>query len=121
MSEMSVEQMKERLRAAADVFAPELELDYRPMFGGACAYVEGRVFASLSNVGLALKLPPAAQERRLAEPDAKRLQYAPDDPPSKQYVVAPAAVVADDEALAGWLRDSVEYVRTLPAPKPRRK
>ncbi|MFC0502382.1 hypothetical protein [Asaia krungthepensis] len=38
---------------------PELaapDLSFRPMFGGIMGYAGGRVFASLSNIGLALKM-----------------------------------------------------------------
>src|SRR3569623_1200640 len=38
-----------------DAAPPELELAFRPMFGGIMAYAEGKAFASLSNVGLAIK------------------------------------------------------------------
>src|SRR3954464_4745298 len=39
----------------ADAAPPELELAFRPMFGGIMAYAEGKAFASLSNVGMAIK------------------------------------------------------------------
>ena len=38
---------------------PGLELGFRPMFGGITAYANGAPFASLSDVGLALKMTGA--------------------------------------------------------------
>ena len=35
---------------------PDLPVTFRAMFGGIMAYAEGKPFASLSDVGLALKL-----------------------------------------------------------------
>ena len=119
MPEPTLDTLQDRLSQAAEVHALDGELTYKPMFGGICAYVGGRVFASLSNIGLALKLPPEAQAELLVEDGAKRLQYEPDAPPSKQYIVAPPLMQADPAALAPWLRRSVEYVLALPAPKPR--
>jgi len=119
MTEPSLDEMQDRLSQAAEVHALDGELTFRPMFGGVCAYVGGRVFASLSNVGLALKLPPEAQAELLTEPGAKRLQYEPDAPPSKQYIVVPPPVQADTAALAAWLARSVDYALAQPAPKPR--
>ena len=121
MSEASLEELQDRLSRAAETRNFDAELTFKPMFGGVCAYKDGRVFASLSNVGLALKLPPDGQAALLAQDGARRLQYEPDAPPSKQYVVVPDAMQADPAALAVWLGASLDYVLSLPAPKPKRK
>jgi TfoX/Sxy family transcriptional regulator of competence genes len=89
MGQSSVEEMQCQLDAAAEAFVQEDELVFKPMFGGSCAYVKGRVFASLSNAGLALKLSPHDQAELLKVAGAKRLQYEADAPVSKQYVVVP--------------------------------
>ena len=109
--------MENQLVAAAESFA--LELEFKPMFGGVCAYVESRVFASLSNVGLALKLSPAAQMELLKLEAAKRLQYETDSTPSKQYIVVPPEVWTDQRDLAVWLKQSVDFVTAQPTPRPR--
>ncbi len=93
---------------------------FKPMFGGVSGYVEGRVFASLSNIGLALKLAPAIQEKLLGLEGAKRLRYEPDAPESKQYIVVPERICAAEKELAVWVEQSVDYVLSLPAPKPKR-
>ena len=117
----SLEAMQEQIDMAAAVALPDREIVFRPMFGGVCAYVEGRVFASLSNVGLGLKLPPAAQADLLLLPDACRLRYEPDAPESKQYIVVPPAMQSDADALAPWVARSIEFVLSLPAPKTKAK
>jgi TfoX/Sxy family transcriptional regulator of competence genes len=53
---------------------PDLPLTFRPMFGGIMGYADGKVFASLSDVGLALKLGGEAHGALLALPGAKPLQ-----------------------------------------------
>lgn len=87
--------------------APDIELSFRKMFGGIMGYASEMVFASLSNVGLALKLTPADRDRALALPGAVPLRYEPDAPPSKSYVVLPALVVDDGAALHDWISVSV--------------
>jgi len=119
MSEPSLDEMQDQLSQAAEAHTLDGELTFKPMFGGICAYVGGRVFASLSDIGLALKLPPDAQAELLSEEGAKRLQYESDAPPSKQYIVVPPPMQADPAALAAWLARSVEYVLAQPAPKPK--
>ena len=119
MTEPTLDTLQNQLSLAAEAHALDRELTFKPLFGGVCAYVGGRVFASLSNIGLALKLPPEAQAELLTLDGAKRLQYEPDVPPSKQYIVVPPPMQADPAALALWLGRSVEYILAQPSPKPR--
>jgi len=86
---------------------PDLELTFRPMFGGIMSYAEGKVFASLSDVGLALKLSGPDRDDLLAIPGSTPLRYAPDQPPSKSYVVVPEAMLSDLEVLRTWITRSV--------------
>lgn len=97
--------LKILLSAAAP---PDMELQYRSMFGGIMAYANGKPLASLSNVGLALKAPPALMAEFLSWPGAEPLRYEPDAPASKSYVVAPPAVLADREMLRGWIVRAAE-------------
>lgn len=83
--------------------APELELAFRPMFGGIMAYAEGKAFASLSDMGLALKAKGPLMAEFLAADGARPLRYRPDDPPSKSYVLVPDAMLDDREALHDWI------------------
>ena len=87
----------------ADAAPPELELAFRPMFGGIMAYAEGKPFASLSNVGLALKAKGPLFAELLAAPGAAPLRYEPNAPPSKSYVLVPEAMLADRDALRDWI------------------
>lgn len=117
----ALEEMRRQLEEAADDLPPDVELRFRAMFGGVGAYAYDRMFASLSNVGLALKLPAEAQAALLREEGARRLRYEADGPESKQYVVVPPALRTVSAAFGPWVRRSVEHVATLPAPKRRRK
>lgn len=86
--------------------SPELELSFRPMFGGIMGYAAGRPFASLSNVGLALKLAGADHAALLALPGATPLRYTPDSPPSRSYIVVPTSMLADPINLGAWAKRS---------------
>jgi TfoX/Sxy family transcriptional regulator of competence genes len=81
------------------------------MFGGVMSYAGGKVFASLSDVGLALKLHGADREALLALKGAKPLRYEPDAPASKSYVVIPDDLLTDRDVLRGWIRRSVAGLR----------
>ena len=96
----------------AQAAPPDLELSFRPMFGGVMGYADAKVFVSLSNVGLALKLTGADREALLAEPGAHPLRYEPDQPASKSYVVVPEAMLSDLEALRRWIVRSAAGLRS---------
>ncbi|MBI3677540.1 MAG: TfoX/Sxy family protein [Proteobacteria bacterium] len=98
----------------------EIELRCKPMFGGIGAYAFGRMCMSLSDVGLALKLGEAERQALLRLKGAKPLQYAPDAPPSKSYVVVPDAMLSDLKMLQSWIARSADFVRTQ-EPKHRKK
>jgi TfoX/Sxy family transcriptional regulator of competence genes len=100
---------------------PELELMFRPMFGGIGVYAHGRMFCSLSDVGLALKLTGADRDELLKLRGAKALQYEPSMPPSNTYVVVPGTMLKDLKLLSRWLVRSAAAVQLAPARKPRKK
>jgi TfoX/Sxy family transcriptional regulator of competence genes len=99
------------LRAVlAEAALPDLPLAFRPMFGGIMAYVEGKPFASLSDIGLALKFAGEAHAAALGVAGAARLRYAPDQPESKSYVVMPETVLRDSTVLREWIARSAAGV-----------
>lgn len=98
----------------------DIDLRFKPMFGGIGAYAFGRMFMSLSDVGLALKLGEAERQELLRLKGAKPLQYEPDAPPSKSYVVVPDTMLSDLKTLQSWIAKSSACVRTQ-EPKRRKK
>lgn len=121
MKQTPLQEMQDKISEAAETLMVDMELSFRPMFGGVSGYVKGRVFVSLSNIGLALKLSAEDQNSLLQEPEAKRLQYGPDEPLSKQYIVVPNAIQNNNETLVAWVKRSVEFVLAQPPPKPKQK
>ena len=108
-----------RLQAVIQGAAPpDLDLSFRPMFGGVLAYVDGKAFASLSNVGLALKLAGTDHAELSALPGARPLRYEPDAPPSKSYVCVPDAMLGDPAALRTWIARGADGLKGI-VKKPR--
>jgi TfoX/Sxy family transcriptional regulator of competence genes len=110
--------LKARLERAV---GGSIELLFRPMFGGIIAYVGGKAFASLSDVGLAFKLGEADRAALLKLPGTAPLRYAEDQPLSKSYVTVSAEILADDAALAHWAHLSAAFAAAQPAAAPRKK
>jgi len=105
-----------RLQALVEAAAPDLDLSFRPMFGGIMGYAGGAALLSLSNVGLAIKVRGADWDKLLAVEGALPLRYEPDSPPSKSYVVVPASVLDEAPALHDWLTRAARGL----APKPKK-
>ena len=108
------------LRALLVAAVPDIPLTFKPMFGGILAYADGKPVASLSNVGLALKLAPVDQEALLKSKGAKRLQYEPDQPPSKTYIVVPTPMMKDACRLHDWMLKSIECNKSSQKPGAKR-
>lgn len=97
----------EKLRMIVErAVSPELELLFRPMFGGIGVYSRGRIFCSLSDAGLALKLSGDEHAALLRVKGAKPLQYDASMPPSKSYVVVPAHMLSNRRVLGAWIGKS---------------
>jgi TfoX/Sxy family transcriptional regulator of competence genes len=107
-----VEHDPKELQAIVEAASPpDLDLGFRPMFGGIFGYAAGQAFASLSNVGLALKMTGADYAALSAVPDVKPLRYEPDDPPSKTYLLLPDAILADPDSLRSWITRSAASLK----------
>jgi TfoX/Sxy family transcriptional regulator of competence genes len=104
-----------------DAAPPDLDLAFKPMFGGIMAYADGKAFASLSDTGLALKTSGALQAEFLAAPGARPLRYAPDAPPSKSYVTVPNALLSDRETLRDWIARAASALAAAPAKAKRQR
>jgi len=112
------EELRRRVESAAPM---EIELRFRPMFGGIGVYADGRMCMSLSNVGLALKLGESDRAALLEIKGSRPLQYEPDAPPSKSYVVVPDPMLSDRAQLGRWIARSASFAGAAPAPRTRMK
>jgi TfoX/Sxy family transcriptional regulator of competence genes len=101
-----VEHDPKALKALMEAASPDLDLAFRPMFGGIFGYAAGQAFASLSNVGLALKMTGADHAALSAVQGVVPLRYEPDDPPSKSYLLLPDSMLSDPDSLRLWITRS---------------
>jgi len=119
MVEAHLQTLKSFLDGAEPQLDPTIEFECKHFFSGAAAYADGRIFMTLTPVGLALKLPEDARNKLLAK-GAKPLKYFPKAPIKKDYVILPEALVADDAGLAPLFAESARFALTFPPPRKRR-
>jgi len=101
------------LERVASGHEPRIKFECKHFFSGAAAYANGRIFMTLTSVGLALKLPPASQADLIGQ-GAKPLRYFPSGPIKRDYVIVPEPMVSDADALTPWITKSVLFSQTVP-------
>ncbi len=107
----ALQSLLERVRT--DLGPDVADIECRHFFGGAAAYADGRIFMTLTPVGLALKLPEDARAALMAR-GASALRYFPKGPIKKDYVVIPDSLAADDGTLAAWIGQSIGFSQSSP-------
>ncbi len=111
-----VESYLQALRTLLRDASMDADIDCRHFFSGAAAYVDGRIFMTLTPTGLALKLPKLSRTKLLGM-GGEPLRYFPNAPVKQDYVVVPPDIAENRKALAKWIIESIRYARTLPKPR----
>lgn len=110
----------DRLNNLMAEIAPDVSttanLEIKHFFSGAAVYADGRICISLTPAGFALKLPAGLRDELLTQEGTKNLQYFPEAPIKKDYVVLPQRMLDDRDTLCFWVDKGIEYVLTLPQP-----
>jgi len=97
-------------------------VEFKPMFGGPCYWTGGNMFAAVHQESLFVRLDEKDRAGLLAQPGAHLFEPM-ESRPMKEYVVFPDALLADREALRGWMAKGLAYSASLPPKekKPRKK
>ena len=78
-------------------------------FAGAAAYVEGRIFVTLTPVGLAFKMAEAVREA-LLEAGGTPLRYFPAAPIKRECVLFTDPDLLDERRLTSLMSQSISHV-----------
>ena len=85
-------------------------VECKHFFSGAALYADGRIFASLTPAGFAIKISERSRSDLLRERRGRPLRYFKAGPIKKEYVVLSRVTESDREAVRKLLRASVRYV-----------
>ena len=116
MAQEYLQQLAALLKQSTSGRFEGVKLECKHFFSGAAVYADGRICISLTTVGFAIKLPEESRSTLVNDQGAKPLRYFPKGPIKKDYVVLPKAMLKDMKALRRWVKVSIEYVLSLPAP-----
>ena len=101
--------IKNLLRQTHPRLGFEHDLEFKPCFGAVAAYVNGNIFATCGQFGVALKLPTITVMQLLGEKGGTLLKYSANGRIKKNYVVIPPEMLVDRENLGHLVGQSVEY------------
>ena len=121
MTKEYLEKLSAFLREETADLSGDINLECKHFFSGAALYAEERICISLTPVGLAVKLREETTDDLLKDKKAVPLRYFPEGPIKKGYALFPGGVAEGSETLHGYVRESIEYVLTLPKPRRKRK
>jgi len=97
-------------------------VEFKPMFGGPCYWSGGNMFAAVHQESLLVRLGEPDRAELLTQPGAHLFEPMAGRP-MKEYVVFPETLLADRDALRGWMARGLAYAASLPPKekKPRKK
>ncbi len=87
-----------------------IKLEVKHFFSGAALYINGKIYATLTPKGFAIKLPEKNREKLLKEGKAKRLRYFPKAPIKKNYILLPKAITNDLEIFSYYIKMSINNI-----------
>ena len=110
MAKIFLDQLTRLIDRATSGRIADVNLECKHFFSGAAVYANGRICASLTPVGFAIKLPKESRDMLLKRRGVKPLRYFAKGPVKKEYVVLPKALIRDTNGLRRLLEVSIAYV-----------
>ena len=117
MAKQYLDMLSELMADISSNLSTTANLEIKHFFSGAAVYADGRMCITMTPAGFALKLPAGLRDELLAQEGTKHLQYFPEAPIKKDYVVLPQRMLSDRDTLCFWVDKSIAYVLALPQPK----
>ena len=97
------------VRQARPRLAATHQLEFKNCFGAVAGYVNGSIFMSCGQFGVALRLPTPLLAQLFEAEDVKPLKYFSNGHVKKEYAVLPDRIVGDQQQFRKLLDKSIEY------------
>jgi len=91
------------------VSVENVTLKTKHFFSGAALYANGKICASLSPAGFAVKLPAELRQSLINERKGKEFRFFPKGPIKREYVALSDSIVQDEEMLEKLINHSARY------------
>ena len=104
------EGLAERIREALSDYS---EIKEKKMFGGLAFMVSGNMACGLTKEDFIVRVGPENYDETLRKPHARKMEFT--GRPMKGFIAVEADGYEDDKALASWIKQGVNFARSLPA------
>jgi TfoX/Sxy family transcriptional regulator of competence genes len=104
------ETLADRIRA---IIGDRPDVTERKMFGGIAFMLKGNMFCGITRDDLMVRVGPDRFDQALASPGARLMDFT-GRPMKGMAFVGPEGYGTDD-ALRGWVDQTLDYARSLPA------
>ncbi len=94
---------------------PDVTLECKHFFSGAAVYANGKIFASLSPAGFAIKLPEIVKGKLIQNGEGTEFRFFPEGPIKKEYVRLNETVLQDKQQFQDLLNQGIRYVVRIQA------
>jgi TfoX/Sxy family transcriptional regulator of competence genes len=89
------------------------------MFGGVAFLLDGKMFVGVANKDLMVRVGPEAYETALARPHVRPMDFT--GRPLTGYIYVNATGSRTDDAVADWVQQAMQFVRTVKKTVKKRK
>lgn len=110
MAEPYLERLSQITARLEPVLTGNLKLETKHFFSGAAVYANGKICASLSPTGFAVKLPAEVRSRLINEGKGQEFRFFPNGPIKREYVALSDSILQDEEMLREIIYLSTSYV-----------
>lgn len=109
MAEPYFEQLSRIVDQLGPVSPENVTLETKHFFSGAALYANGKICASLSPAGFAVKLPEEVRLSLIDEGKGKEFRFFESGPIKREYVVLSTEIIRNRETLHGLIALSARY------------
>jgi TfoX/Sxy family transcriptional regulator of competence genes len=113
MAEPYLERLSHIIEQLGPISAENVTLEARHFFSGAALFANGKICASLSPAGFAVKLPAEVRQSLLDEGKGKEFRFFAKGPIKREYILLSDSFIQDEKALRELINTSVNYVVIL--------
>lgn len=110
MTNKYLDQLTTLLKTVSQKLFTAHNLQFKNVFGAVGGYVNGKIFTSCGNFGLALRLPQDTINLLLKNKKAKHFKYFPNGHIKKEYVVLSKEIIENKKLLKKLIVESIEYM-----------
>ncbi len=91
----------------------QYQLEFKNVFGAIGGYLNGHIFISCGQFGVALRLPPDTLNKLFQEKEATHLRYFPNGHIKKEYAVLSKRILENKPQLKKLVDESIQHAPVL--------